>query len=122
MLYGLTLLLGFQLAGEVLARLLGLPLPGPVLGLVLLFAGLVLLGRVPACLRTATEGLLRYLALLFVPAGVGIMRHLERLGADGTAIAAALVLSTALALGVTAALFQWLRPRRASPPERDGDE
>ncbi len=112
LLHGLTLLLAYQLLGEFLARLLGLPLPGPVIGLALLFASLVALGRVPEGLRSAADGLLRYLALLFVPAGVGIMAHYTRLEADAGAIAAALVVSTALALAVTAATFQRAQRRR----------
>ena len=114
MLYGITLLLGFQLAGEVLARLLGLPLPGPVIGMALLFAALAAYGGVPAGLRRVAEGLLGYLALLFLPAGVGLMVHFQRLEAEAWAIAAALVVSTALALAVTGVLFQWrrLHPRR----------
>ncbi len=119
MLHGLTLLLGFQLIGEVIARLLDLPLPGPVIGLALLFAGLITLGRVPEGLRTASEGLLRYLALLFVPAGVGIMVHYQRLGSDALAIAAALVASTAIALAVTGAVFQWRRLQPRARRERD---
>jgi holin-like protein len=108
-LYGLTALLVFQLIGEFLSRVLGLPLPGPVIGMALLFAGLTALGRVPEGLRSAAEGLLRYLALLFVPAGVGLMVHYQRLQADAVAIAAALVVSTALALAVTGVVFQWRR-------------
>ncbi|MCG5541773.1 MULTISPECIES: CidA/LrgA family protein [unclassified Halorhodospira] len=123
MLLGLTLLLGFQLLGEVIARLFGLPLPGPVIGLALLFATLIAVGRVPTGLRTAAEGLLRYLALLLIPAGVGILLHLPRLQTDAVAIAAALVVSTGVALAVTAALFQWrwLRRGRAGRAEDDGD-
>lgn len=120
MLHGLTLLLAYQLLGELLARLLGLPLPGPVIGLALLFASLIALGRVPEGLRSAADGLLRYLALLFVPAGVGIMAHYPRLEADAGAIGAALAVSTALALAVTAATFQRAsaqRRRRAAEQE-----
>ena len=121
MLLGLTLLLGFQLLGEVIARLFGLPLPDPVIGLALLFATLIAFGRVPTGLRTAAEGLLRHLALLLIPAGVGILLHLPRLQEDAVAIAAALVVSTAVALAVTAALFQWrwLRRDRGTPPGDD---
>lgn len=125
MLNGLTLLLTYQLLGELLARLLGLPLPGPVVGLVLLFASLVALGRVPEGLRSAANGLLRYLALLFVPAGVGIMVHYTRLEADAGAIGAALVVSTALALAVTAVAFQRAsagRRRRAAEQEHPHGE
>jgi putative effector of murein hydrolase LrgA (UPF0299 family) len=102
----LALLLGCQLAGEVLVRMLALPLPGPVVGLVLLLAGLMLRRRVPAELdRTATT-LLQNLSLLFVPAGVGIMQHVGRLQAEWPALLAALLVSTAATVVVTAVVFR----------------
>lgn len=111
MLLGLTLILGCQLLGEVSARLLGLPVPGPVLGMVLLLAGIALYGEVPAGVRLVGENLLRYLPLLFVPAGVGLVVHGQRLAADAWPIAAAIVGSTLLALLVTAAVLGLLARR-----------
>ena len=70
-----TILLACQLAGEVIARLLGLPVPGPVLGMVILFVALVIRGHVPDDVGVVTGGLLQNLSLLFVPAGVGVMLH-----------------------------------------------
>jgi putative effector of murein hydrolase LrgA (UPF0299 family) len=106
MITALTVLLGCQLAGEVAARLLGLPLPGPVLGMLLLFV--LLLGRVRLAepVREPAQGLLRYFSLLFVPAGVGLMRHAGRLRAEVLPIAIALVVSTAVTVAVTALVFQ----------------
>lgn len=105
MIRALAILLAFQLAGEVGARALDLPLPGPVLGMVLL---LVVLRAVPAvadALRPTALGILGHLSLLFVPAGVGIVGHLERLGADGLGLALALVLSTGAAIAAGALAF-----------------
>ncbi|MBN8411143.1 CidA/LrgA family protein [Halomonas denitrificans] len=109
---GMSLLLGCQFAGELLARLLGLPIPGPVIGMVILLVGLTIRGKVPKSLRTTGEGLLRYLTLLFVPAGVGLMVHGRLIANDGVAIAATLVLSTALTLAVTAWVMSSLATRR----------
>ena len=53
-----TLLLVCQLIGETLARLLALYQPGPVIGMVILFAGLVVRGGVPDGLRTTASGFL----------------------------------------------------------------
>lgn len=113
MLAGITTLLVFQLAGELLARLLGLPIPGPVLGMVLLLGWLIRRGGAPASLRQAGEGLLRHLALLYVPAGVGLMLHFRLIAADWLPITVALAVSTALGLGVTAVVLQGLRRRGA---------
>ena len=104
----LTLLLLCQLAGEAAARLFGLSIPGPVLGMLLLFALLLARARLLEAVREPALGLLRHLSLLFVPAGVGLMRHFGRIRAELLAIGAAVVVSTVLTLAVTALVFQWV--------------
>ncbi len=98
----LALLLTCQLAGEVITRAANLPVPGPVLGMVLLLLGLLVLRRVPLPLERTSRGLLENLSLLFVPAGVGVIQHLDILRAQWLPIAAAIVGSTILAMLVTA--------------------
>lgn len=109
MLAALTLLLVYQLAGEVLVHLAGLPVPGPVVGMLLLFLTLALRGSAPAWLRDSCQALLSHLSLLFVPAGVGVMLHFKRLGAEWLPIAVALVASTVITIGVTALVMRWLQ-------------
>ena len=92
-----TILLFFQLVGEVLARALNLPLPGPVIGMALLFAALAAVPRLMAITPTA-KVLLANLSLLFVPAGVGVVGHLDTFGSEGPALAAAILGSTVLAI------------------------
>jgi len=102
----LTQLLLFQLAGEVTARGLGLPVPGPVLGMLFLFGFLHWRGGPGGELRTTGESLLRHLSLLFVPAGVGIVVHLHRVADEWLPLLVALVLSTLLTLLVTALVMR----------------
>lgn len=104
----LTLLLVCQLAGEIISVATGLPIPGPVIGMALLFFGLALHGTVPEGLQATAGGLLRHLALLFVPAGVGIMAHLSLLADEGWPILAAVLGSTVITIAVTAGLVQLL--------------
>jgi len=99
MILDIAALLGFQLLGEVLARALVLPLPGPVIGMALMLAAFA-----RRILPTA-QGLLRHLSLLFVPAGVGVIGHADALGRSGPALMLALVLSTVLALAAGALTF-----------------
>jgi len=104
----LTILVLCQFAGEVVARVTGLSVPGPVLGLLLLLGVFAARGGPDADMRSTTNGLLRNLSLLFVPAGVGIITQLDVLGRDWLAIGVAVVVSTALGLGVTALVMQRL--------------
>jgi holin-like protein len=101
-------LLGLQLIGEVLVLALGLPVPGPVLGLLILLVALRLRPAWLAQLRSTALGLLQHLSLLFVPAGVGVMVHAQRLSDEGLAIVMALLISTLLAIAATALTVQWL--------------
>ena len=108
MILHLTVLLTFQLAGEFLTRAGGLTLPGPVLGMALLLGAFVASPRLAQAVRPTAQGLLSYLSLLFVPAGVGIVGHIGRLGSDIPAILAAIVISTGLAIAVGALVFAGL--------------
>lgn len=120
MIAALATLLVFQLLGEALVRTLGLPVPGPVLGLALLLPLLAWRPAVLAMVRPTAQTLLQHLSLLFVPAGVGVMLHLSRIGEEALAIGVALVLSTWIGLVVTALTLQWLmRLTRAAPPPED---
>ncbi len=111
---GLTLLLLCQSAGEALARLFGLPLPGPVLGL-LLMAALLRCAPVRGPVAAASTPLLQHLSLLFVPGGVGVIAHLGLITQYGLRMALALLLSTWIGLAVTALVLQKLWPREDAP-------
>jgi len=101
-LHALALLLAFQLIGEATVYSLGLAVPGPVLGMVLLLGAVAIRRDLLARLKPTTSTLLSHLSLLFVPAGVGVMVHGARLAAEGVAIVVAIVVSTVLALAATA--------------------
>ena len=119
-----TILLLCQLVGELIARLGHLPVPGPVLGMLLLFICLCIRGRVPDSMRETSGGLLRNLSLLFVPAGVGVMLHLPRLADEALPITASLVISTLLGIVVTGLIMSRLtRPRgpAAAPSQPSPD-
>ena len=107
---GMAWLLVFQSIGELLARGLALPLPGPVIGMILLLAALRLPGvrePVSAC----ADFLLSHLSLLFVPVGVGVMTHISLLGQYGLRMLVVVALSTLAGLGVTALSLHLLRDR-----------
>ena len=102
-------LLVFQSIGEGLAYALALPVPGPVIGMLLLLCFLIMKqGAVDTLAPTAME-LLRHLSLLFVPAGVGIMVHAKLLAAEWLPITIALVVSTVVSIAVTAVVVRALQ-------------
>ena len=114
MLPSLTLLIVCQFAGELITRTAGLPLPGPVVGLVLLLVLLIVRGGPDEGMKTTASGLLRHLLLLFVPAGAGIVTQLDVLGQNLLPALVAILISTALGLGVTAWVMQLLTQRRTA--------
>jgi putative effector of murein hydrolase LrgA (UPF0299 family) len=102
-----------QLAGEFIVRAFALPLPGPVLGMFLLLAALIIRGgkgakAIPTQLAAAADGLLGHLSLLFVPASVGLMRYFGVLEANAVTLILAIAVSTALAQAATALTFRLL--------------
>jgi putative effector of murein hydrolase LrgA (UPF0299 family) len=105
MLPALAALLLCQLAGEAAVRVLGLPVPGPVVGMVILFALLAAKAPLPAMMQDTSDGILRHLSLLFVPAGVGLVNNLDRLGSDGLRLYVVVLISTVIALTTTALVF-----------------
>lgn len=116
MLFALTQLLLFQLAGEVLAQALDLPVPGPVIGMLFLFVFFQLRDAPGKELKAVSQTLLQNLSLLFIPAGTGIMVHLYRVADEWLALLLSLLISTVAALTVTAlAMRLCLQLRRKAP-------
>lgn len=114
MIASLSLLLICQLTGEVLVRALRLPIPGPVIGLLMLFAILILRDRFASIARgplrdgvvePTAKGILSHLSLLFVPAGVGVVQQLDLVAQHGVVIFAVLAASVLVTLLVTAGTF-----------------
>ena len=106
MLVGIVILLACQAVGEWLAARLGLPLPGPVLGMTLLAVALAVARRVPAGVTLVADVLLRAMPLFFIPAGVGVLVLSDTLRAAWLPITVALVVSTLLAIASTALVMK----------------
>ncbi|MEX6506496.1 CidA/LrgA family protein [Jiella sp. M17.18] len=122
MLQAITVIFLCQLAGETITVASSLPLPGPVVGMVLLFLILVLRGGVPEDVGKVGDTLLGNLSLLFVPAGAGILQHLARLENEAMAISVTLVVSTLVTIAVTALIMNRFGPGRARRDASAGEE
>ncbi|MEK5445353.1 CidA/LrgA family protein [Paenibacillus sp. FSL R7-0331] len=98
----------FYLAGDALQKLLHLPVPGSIVGLLLLFA-LLLLKIVPVKLiENGSSFILAYLPMFFIPATAGIMNHLDIFSGRGLLLIAILIISSVLTMVVTAHSSQWI--------------
>lgn len=102
MLSAISLILAFQVIGELISRFTGIPVPGPVIGMMLMLFAFFLKDGLIDRIRPTAGGLLSNLSLLFVPAGVGIIQYGDLFIEEGLGIAAVLVLSTLIAMLVTA--------------------
>jgi putative effector of murein hydrolase LrgA (UPF0299 family) len=118
MIQSIFILLLFQLAGELLSGLTHVPVPGPVIGMMLLAAFYILRRREPSpSLQHAADGLLSWLGLLFVPAGVGIVANLALLRSAWLPISVALIGSTFITLVTTAWIMHRFGNRASIPKE-----
>jgi holin-like protein len=108
---GFAWILLSQSLGEIVSRILKLPLPGPVVGLVLMLFALQI-PLVRQHVSVAADVLLAHLSLLFVPIGVGVLSHLELISQFGFRILIALAVSTWIGLAVTAVIFRSISARR----------
>lgn len=120
MLQAIFLLLVCQLIGEVIHRWSGVALPGSVIGMVLLFLWLALVPRERPNLAAVSGWLTAHLALMFVPAAVGLVDQGAILTRYGLGLVLATVISTVVTMAVTAWVFRWALVRFV--PETEAGE
>jgi holin-like protein len=112
MLETLTWLIAYQVVGELLCRGLSLPVPGAVLGMLLLFLTLCARRGIPDTLKRHVPGLLSHMSLLFVPVGVGVMAYRDLLTGYGWQLATIVIVATAITLLSSALMLHLLLARR----------
>lgn len=101
MLNGFVLLLLFQFVGEGISRGFDLPMPGNVIGMALMLLALVCGWVKLEWLQDAADLLLRYMAMFFVPAGVGVMLYFDLISREWLPIAGGTIISTFVVMAVT---------------------
>lgn len=127
MLGSMMVLVGCQLVGELVRRVFSLPVPGPVIGMILLAGVLISIGprdtmrKSREDLSDVSGFLIRFMGLLFVPAGVGIISEFQVIEAEWVPIFVGVLGSTVLSLAVTGLVMHWLSAgnRRSAKPEAD---
>ena len=115
LLAGIAVLLAFQAAGQFITDRFSLTVPGPVIGMLLLFAGLMVVGKAPRALSSTSALLIRHLSLFFLPAATGIFFLGETINRELPAITFIMVVSTVIAMIITALCMQWLIRKKPIP-------
>lgn len=113
----IALLLTCQLAGEIIHRALGIPLPGSVIGMVLLIAWLASVRRERPSLTAVSGWLTAHLSIMFVPSAVGMIEEGPILSRFGVGLLLATIASTILTMIVSVLVFQWALRRVADAEE-----
>lgn len=106
MLGAFAILLAYQSMGELLSHYLNIPIPGPVIGMLLLFISLLLSPKLLDYIQDTCRQLIGHLSLLFVPAGVGIISSASLLEGQWTALIVSIAGSSLITLAVTAWVVQ----------------
>lgn len=121
MIQGFLILLVCQLVGELIVTAASVPIPGSVVGMVLLLVGLIIRGEVPEGLRVTAEGLLKVLPLLLVPAGVGLMNYFGVLSDYWLELMVSLFVSTLITMFIVAFLLKVLSREKVGAKQDLGD-
>jgi len=114
----LALVFVCQLAGETVHRLAAVPLPGSVIGMLLLIGWLALVPKGRPALEAVSAWLTAHLPIMFVPAAVGLIEQGPALSRYGVGLVVATAFSTVLTMAVTALVFRWAA--RRDEPSQDG--
>ena len=120
MVNAIIILLSFQLIGEIIIRTLSLPIPGPVVGMLLLFVTLLLRDSLVSRIEPTAQYILQNLTLLYVPAAVGVVVHLHLVQSEGLPIIITLVGGTIITIAVTAVSMNFLL-RKLESSRQGGD-
>jgi putative effector of murein hydrolase LrgA (UPF0299 family) len=108
MLYAITALFALQLLGEAIVQLTHLPLPGALVGTLLLLAALIVHGRTPPALERVGAVLLQNMMLLFIPVIAGVMLEFDNLASQWQPFVLACILGAALTFIATLLSFRWM--------------
>jgi holin-like protein len=115
--FAIFLLIVLQLLGESIVQLSGLPVPGAIIGLILLYAMLMWRGEISDEMSRTSGFLLQNLGVLFVPAGVGVIAYLPLLATQWWIIALVLFISVCATIAITGLVVTRLSPRSAESVE-----
>ncbi|MDN4525729.1 CidA/LrgA family protein [Fictibacillus fluitans] len=104
------------LLGNAIANYASLPLPGSMIGLVLLFLLLVLRVIKLEWVEQGANWLLAEFLLFFIPSAVGVVDYKDMIGGQWWKLLAVIALSTITVMAFTGLTAQWIAKRRKDVP------
>ena len=106
--FGFLILIFLLLVGNIIAEVSALPVPGSIIGMLILLGFLHWRRSIPEAVGQVSDGLIRYLGLLFVPAGAGVSAYWGLIADQWAMIIFASFGSTVLTLVFCALLYKRL--------------
>lgn len=107
----LGIVLSIALLGEFFSKTFKLPIPGNVLGMIILLCLLSLKIIKIEMIEDISDFLLGYLSFFFIPAGVGLISNLDILRDKGFGILLVCTISTIITIIVTGLTIQFVKRR-----------
>ena len=104
---GLLILMAFWQVGEGLVYWIALPLPGSVVGMLLIWGALAMKVLPLQWISETVDLLLKHLALFFIPPGVGLLREWGLITENMYPILLAAIGGSLLVFAVTGWVYQW---------------
>lgn len=105
------IILGIYLLGELISSVLSLPIPGNILGMIILLALLCTKIIKLEQIETVSNFLLDHLAFFFIPAGVGLMSSVGIIKDTWLKLIIVCILTTIIIIGVTGTIVQLIKKR-----------
>ena len=105
----LMIILTSYFLGIIIQLVFNLPIPGTVLGLILLFLALSFGIVKTEMIEDICEVLISHMSFLFIPAGVGLMTSFDMLKGKVVAFSSIIIISTFVVWIVTAYVVKFLR-------------
>lgn len=106
------ILYGIYWIGTWIERIFHLPVPGSVIGMILLFLLLQTNIIKLSWIREGTDFFIKHLTLFFIPATVGIINYLELFIGKGFLLVVITIISTVLVMAGSCLISQWLIRRK----------
>jgi len=111
---GFLIIMAFLVLGKVISAYLPVPFPASIIGLILLFIALSTSLVKAEWITLSGDFILKYMALLFIPIGAGLVNYFDLLLSHWLAIVCSLLFTTLFIMLVVGHFFQFLDKRKES--------